>query len=137
MTWHICEIKKVAQEIIPVAYNLVAPKDLTSQSVRLEFIKGKAAALLQGSQYLKGASDDAGHPSHFAYPTLKSICHMVFYRNFSRASATSRSFTQQFQKLLLCWWQPMYVLCCFSYISSDSHYPPGSHIAHSLEEQWL
>ncbi|KAG6370784.1 hypothetical protein JVT61DRAFT_10988 [Boletus reticuloceps] len=43
------EIKKVAQEMIPVAYNLVAPENLTSQSVRLEFIKGKAVALLQGS----------------------------------------------------------------------------------------
>lgn len=52
------EIKKVTQEIIPVVCQLIAPEHLTSQTTRLQFIKDKAATLLQGSQYLKGIDDD-------------------------------------------------------------------------------
>ena len=52
------EVKKAAQEIIPVAYQLIASEHLTNQTMRLQFIKDKAATLLQGSWYLKGTNDD-------------------------------------------------------------------------------
>ncbi|KAF8546320.1 hypothetical protein OG21DRAFT_1491339 [Imleria badia] len=51
------EIKKITQEIVPIAYGLAAPNDIMNPNTCLQFIKDKAASLLCSSLYLEGKCD--------------------------------------------------------------------------------
>ncbi|KAI6016999.1 hypothetical protein BKA83DRAFT_4128671 [Pisolithus microcarpus] len=59
------EIKKVAVRIVPIEYNLSAPKSATTERERLDAVKQKAT----------------GKASNFAHPALQNICLRVYYSN--------------------------------------------------------
>ncbi|KAI6023678.1 hypothetical protein BKA83DRAFT_4492383 [Pisolithus microcarpus] len=67
------EIKKVAVRIVPIEYNLSAPKSATTKRERLDAVKQKATALLEGAKFLRG--------DNFAHPALQNICLGVYYSN--------------------------------------------------------
>ncbi|KAI5982923.1 hypothetical protein EDD15DRAFT_2376986 [Pisolithus albus] len=75
------EIKKLAARIVPIEYNLSAPKSATTEHERLEAVKQKAAAFLEGAKFLRGECDSLGRASNFAHPALRNICLAVYYSN--------------------------------------------------------
>ncbi|KAI6032164.1 hypothetical protein PISMIDRAFT_121667 [Pisolithus microcarpus 441] len=74
------EIKKVAVQIVPIKYNLSAPKSATTKCEWLDAVKQKATALLEGAKFLQGECDSL-ISSNFAHPALQNICLRVYYRN--------------------------------------------------------
>ncbi|KAI6034763.1 hypothetical protein BKA83DRAFT_4121803 [Pisolithus microcarpus] len=75
------EIKKVAVRIVPIEYNLSAPKSATTERERLDAVKQKATVLLEGAKFLRGECDSLGKASNFAHPALQNICLGVYYSN--------------------------------------------------------
>ncbi|KIK16844.1 hypothetical protein PISMIDRAFT_112587, partial [Pisolithus microcarpus 441] len=75
------KIKKVAVWIVPIEYNLSAPKSATTEHERLDAVKQKATALLEGAKFLRGECDSLGKASNFAHPALQNICLGVYYSN--------------------------------------------------------
>ncbi|KAI5999668.1 hypothetical protein EDD15DRAFT_2193699 [Pisolithus albus] len=75
------EIKKVAVRIVPIEYNLSAPQSATTERERLDAVKQKATALLEGAKFLRGECDSLGKASNFAHPALRNICLGVYYSN--------------------------------------------------------
>ncbi|KAI5989501.1 hypothetical protein EDD15DRAFT_2198461 [Pisolithus albus] len=55
------EIKKLAARIVPIEYNLSAPKSATTEHERLEAVKQKAATFLEGAKFLRGECDSLVH----------------------------------------------------------------------------
>ncbi|KAI6014898.1 hypothetical protein BKA83DRAFT_123532 [Pisolithus microcarpus] len=74
------EIKKVAVRIVPIEYNLSAPKSATTECEQLDAVKQKATALLEGAKFLRGECDSL-ISSNFAHPALQNICLRVYYSN--------------------------------------------------------
>ncbi|KIK16622.1 hypothetical protein PISMIDRAFT_113006 [Pisolithus microcarpus 441] len=74
------EIKKVAVRIVPIKYNLSAPKSATTECEWLDAVKQKATALLEGAKFLQGECDSL-ISSNFAHPALQNICLGVYYSN--------------------------------------------------------
>ncbi|KAI6018962.1 hypothetical protein BKA83DRAFT_4495751 [Pisolithus microcarpus] len=83
-TFH-SEIKKAAVHIVPFEYCLYPPENIKDDGEHIEFIKKKAAQLLEGVQYLHGDIDSLGRTSNFAHPTLRKICLTVYYCNSSKS----------------------------------------------------
>ncbi|KAI5986659.1 hypothetical protein EDD15DRAFT_2373126 [Pisolithus albus] len=79
------EIKKAAIRIVPFEYCLYPPENIEDDGERIEFVKKKAAQLLEGAQYLRGDVDSLGRTSNFAHPTLRKICLAVYYCNSSKS----------------------------------------------------
>ncbi|KAI6014228.1 hypothetical protein BKA83DRAFT_4129871 [Pisolithus microcarpus] len=75
------EIKKVAVRIVPIEYNLSAPKSATTEREWLDAVKQKATVLLEGAKFLRGECDSLGKASNFAHPALQNICLGVYYSN--------------------------------------------------------
>ncbi|KAI6020270.1 hypothetical protein BKA83DRAFT_93473 [Pisolithus microcarpus] len=51
------KINKVAVRIVPIEYNLSAPKSATTKHEWLDAVKQKATALLEGAKFLRGECD--------------------------------------------------------------------------------
>ncbi|KAI6019278.1 hypothetical protein BKA83DRAFT_112983, partial [Pisolithus microcarpus] len=79
------EIKKAAVHIVPFEYCLYPPENIEDDGERIEFVKKKAAQLLEGAQYLCGDVDSLGRTSNFAHPALRKICLAVYYCNSSKS----------------------------------------------------
>ncbi|KAI6018679.1 hypothetical protein BKA83DRAFT_4496161 [Pisolithus microcarpus] len=79
-TFH-SEIKKATVHIVPFEYCLYPPKNIEDDGEHIEFVKKKAAQLLEGVQYLHGDVDSLGRTSNFAHPALRKICLAVYYCN--------------------------------------------------------
>ncbi|KAI6018721.1 hypothetical protein BKA83DRAFT_4496202 [Pisolithus microcarpus] len=79
------EIKKAAVRIVPFEYCLYPPENIEDDGERIEFVKKKAAQLLEGAQYLRGDVDSLGRTSNFAHPALRKICLAVYYCNSSKS----------------------------------------------------
>ncbi|KAI6022342.1 hypothetical protein BKA83DRAFT_4126055 [Pisolithus microcarpus] len=75
------EIKKLAAPIVPIEYNLSAPKSATTECEWLEAVKQKAAVFLEGAKLLRGECDSLGRASNFAHSALQNICLAVYYSN--------------------------------------------------------
>ncbi|KAI6035921.1 hypothetical protein BKA83DRAFT_4485010 [Pisolithus microcarpus] len=75
------EIKKLAARIVPIEYNLSAPKSATTEREWLEAVKQKATAFLEGAKFLRGECDSLGRASNFAHSALWNICLAVYYSN--------------------------------------------------------
>ncbi|KAI6033744.1 hypothetical protein BKA83DRAFT_4486813 [Pisolithus microcarpus] len=75
------EIKKLAARIVPIEYNLSAPKSAMTECEWLEAVKQKAAAFLEGAKFLRGECDSLGRASNFAHSALRNICLAVYYSN--------------------------------------------------------
>ncbi|KIK17530.1 hypothetical protein PISMIDRAFT_111191 [Pisolithus microcarpus 441] len=75
------EIKKLAARIVPIEYNLSAPKSAMTEREQLEAVKQKAAAFLEGAKFLRGECDSLGRASNFAHSALRNICLAVYYSN--------------------------------------------------------
>ncbi|KAI6016927.1 hypothetical protein BKA83DRAFT_4497449 [Pisolithus microcarpus] len=75
------EIKKLAARIVPIEYNLSAPKSATTEREWLEAVKQKATAFLEGAKFLRGECDSLGRASNFAHSALRNICLAVYYSN--------------------------------------------------------
>ncbi|KAI6029171.1 hypothetical protein BKA83DRAFT_4489137 [Pisolithus microcarpus] len=75
------KIKKLAAQIVPIEYNLSAPKSATTKHEWLEAVKQKAAAFLEGAKFLQGECDSLGRASNFAHSALQNICLAVYYSN--------------------------------------------------------
>ncbi|KAI5983023.1 hypothetical protein EDD15DRAFT_2376899 [Pisolithus albus] len=79
------EIKKAAIRIVPFEYCLYPPENIEDDGECIEFVKKKAAQLLEGAQYLRGDVDSLGRTSNFAHPALRKICLAVYYCNSSKS----------------------------------------------------
>ncbi|KIK15159.1 hypothetical protein PISMIDRAFT_115708, partial [Pisolithus microcarpus 441] len=74
-------IDGICMEILVEMYCLYPPKNIEDDGEHIEFVKKKAAQLLEGVQYLHGDVDSLGRTSNFAHPALRKICLAVYYCN--------------------------------------------------------
>ncbi|KAF8449428.1 hypothetical protein L210DRAFT_3641009 [Boletus edulis BED1] len=79
------EVKKCVTRSIVDDYHLFPPENLQSEIERIEFVKNKAARLLENAQFLCGAPDSLGKTSNFAHPALKKVCLTYFYSSSDKA----------------------------------------------------
>ncbi|KAI5981085.1 hypothetical protein EDD15DRAFT_2204599 [Pisolithus albus] len=79
------EIKKAAVRIVPFEYGLYPPENIDDNAERINFVKKKAAQLLEGARYLRGDLDPLGRTSNFAHSALKKTCLAVYYCTSSKS----------------------------------------------------
>ncbi|KAI5994206.1 hypothetical protein EDD15DRAFT_2366882 [Pisolithus albus] len=79
------EIKKAAVRIVPFEYGLYPPENIDDNAERIDFVKKKAAQLLEGARYLRGDLDPLGRTSNFAHSALKKTCLAVYYCTSSKS----------------------------------------------------
>ncbi|KAF8137693.1 hypothetical protein EV363DRAFT_1155703 [Boletus edulis] len=79
------EVKKCVTRSVVDDYHLFPPENLQSEIERIEFVKNKAARLLENAQFLRGAPDSLGKTSNFAHPALKKVCLAYFYSSSDKA----------------------------------------------------